>query len=104
MIDYVNNHLWQHKAGKDKYEALVVPHIVCRDGTSPSVQASSGHYCSPRKDTGPWDSVEVWRIASPEGRKIHARSFGPRSDDPYGWVPVTTVNRFIRRHGGIKED
>jgi hypothetical protein len=35
-----------------------VPKIECVDGFSISVQASSTHYCSPRDNEGPWDTVE----------------------------------------------
>ena len=33
--------------------------VKCADGFSMSVQAGKGSYCSPRDDSGPYDSVEV---------------------------------------------
>lgn len=36
------------------------PQITCKDGIHLSVQASDGHYCSPRRNgTGPYFEVEV---------------------------------------------
>lgn len=98
--DYVHQHFSEHKDGTRG--SAVVPHIICADGASLSVQASSGHYCSPRADTGPWGSVEVWCITSANGRKISPSNFGDDHTGPYGWVPVSRVNAFIHRHGGLK--
>jgi hypothetical protein len=99
MIDYVNTYLAQHKDGTIK--TAVVPRLKCADGTQLSVQASSAHYCSPREDTGPWGAVEVWCISSPKGNPCYPRSFGKYEGDPYGWVPVSVVNAYIHRHGGL---
>jgi len=66
------------------------PEIVCADGTRYSVQASDGHYCSPKTKDGPWTSFEVWpRYPSGKPAKIQ------------GWVSRDTINRWIHRHGGI---
>ncbi len=40
------------------YRRTVIPTIYCKDGAYVSVQASSGHYCSPRKDYGNWYEFE----------------------------------------------
>ena len=97
MRDYVNDWLAANKA---KLRKQIVPHIRCRDGHTLSVQASSYHYCEPRSDKGPWTVVEVGYVAKPDGRSMQPRSFG-NGLDIYGWVPVETVNKFIRRHGGF---
>ncbi len=102
MQDYVNDWLESQKAGKTDFERLSVPRMTCKDGTTLSVQASRGHYCSPRGDEGPWSSVEVWLVEGPSGRTIYPRSFGGGGrDGPWGWVPVNLVNLFIKRHGGM---
>lgn len=99
---YTNDWLAAQKAGKTGYSRTVVPHITCKDGTALSVQASDAHYCSPKDDNGPWTSVEVWCIRAPSGRTVHPRSFGNGGrSDPYGWVPVEIVDKFIKRHGGL---
>lgn len=96
MIDYVNTFLAQ-TAGP------VRPRLVCADGAMLSVQASTAHYCSPRNDEGPWGLVEVWCITGPSGRPVYPRSFGSGGkENPYGWLPVALVNKFIHRHGGLK--
>jgi hypothetical protein len=95
MQDYVHEYL-------AKYSGPVRPWLSCADGTRMSVQASKFHYCSPRDDRGPWGCVEVWCIAGPSGRAIYPRSFGDGSKDtPYSFVPVSVVNKFIHRHGGL---
>lgn len=106
MIDYVNQHLAKHKSSLRDAGRLwqVVPHVTCADGATLSVQASSAHYCCPRRDDGPWIEVEVWLVASAKGRKIILPSFGNNHNDPYSYVPVELVNKFIRRHGGLLED
>lgn len=106
MTDYVNDYLAKHKArirasGQSGY---VVPQLFCADGTKLSVQASRGHYCFPREDDGPWSHVEVWCVYGPSGRDVRVPSFGNDHDNPYAYVPVELVNKFIHRHGGIKED
>lgn len=94
--DYVHDHF-------DKHAGPVRPHIVCANGTRLSVQASRHHYCTPRDDSGPWSAVEVWCIEAWTGRPIRPTSFGQGGgDNPYGYVPVSAVNRFIKRHGGVK--
>lgn len=105
--DYVNAYLAKHKDGKEWPQGGVVPSIICADDTTLSVQASRGHYCFPRSDTGPWANVEVWLVYSRLGRAIRVPSFGPlfgqNTTEPYPYVPVEKVNKFIHRHGGLKE-
>lgn len=106
MTDYVNDYLTKHKARlrEAKRPSYVVPHIICADHTQLSVQASHAHYCCPRNDDGPWIQVEVWLVCSAKGRKIPVPSFGNNHNEPYPYVPVELVNKFIRRHGGLLED
>ena len=82
---------------KKKYEL-----VRCKDGFSMSVQASSRNYCSPRDDTGPYDSVEV---GYPSSFDIYLHEHAESPDDPtgtvYGWVPADTVVMCIDAHGGM---
>ena len=82
----------------------VAARIVCVDGATLSVQASSLHYCSPREDVGPYDAVEVGfpSIAPPRSWKSYAEGGKCSTDTVYGYVPVVLVQRFIKRHGGIR--
>lgn len=58
----------------------------CADGTALSVIAGGGTYCSPRRDSGPFDEVEVW---------------WPETDEPTWHVPVEVVRAFVAQHGGV---
>jgi hypothetical protein len=95
MTDYVHDHFARHPG-------TIRRGITCADGFSISVQASSFHYCSPREDNAErYDSVEVGFPERPDGTGYRIRSFGRGSRGIYGWVPVSTVNRWIKRHGGL---
>jgi hypothetical protein len=76
--------------------------VECADGFSMSVQASEFNYCSPRDNSGPYDSVEVGMPSS------YDYYLQPHSEDPdnptgtvYGWVPADTVMMCIEAHGGM---
>jgi hypothetical protein len=94
-----------------KYQE-VRKHLTCNDGTTMSIQASSSHYCFPRKSyLDYWSSeevayfdytnVEVWCVScrTPESWK----EYGDQEDNPYAYIPVSMVEDFIKSHGGIKE-
>ena len=44
-----------------------IPEIVCKDGTTLSVQASEFHYCTPRDNKGPYTHVEIGFPSTIEG-------------------------------------
>lgn len=76
--------------------------VACANGLSMSVQASSTHYCQPRKDEGPWEAVEIgfptWEVL--EINK-YAESPDRPTDTVYGWVPVELVNKIVQENGGL---
>jgi len=79
---------------------IVRPHLVCKDGTEISVQASSFHYCSPRNNVGPYSEVEIacledelFKDCDDEGNCYEWKV--------YGYVPVDLVKQFIEKHGGF---
>lgn len=85
-------------------------HITCCDGTTLSVQASEGHYCTPRVSYVDHEGnvslvdyldVEVWCVSSnvPESWL----EYGDQETNPYGYTPIGMVEEFIDLHGGIKE-
>ena len=82
---------------KKKYDL-----IKCADGFTMSVQASKGSYCSPRDDSGPYDSVEV---GFPSSYDYYLHQYAEDPDKPtdtvYGWVPADTVMMCIDAHGGM---
>lgn len=70
-----------------------------------SIQASKGHYCSPKDDTGPYGSVEVMVIEGTHPAAFIRSNNGQRSTDAgiYGWVPVSVVEHVINKiDGGVK--
>lgn len=78
--------------------------IVCADGLELSVQASSGHYCTPRKDLGPWTMVEVgFPTQRVEELMQYAEDPTKPTETVYGWVPVEVVEQIVIAHGGLAQ-
>ena len=88
------------------------PHkgITCGDGFNISIQASSNHYCSPRKDgydvlytqvelgfPSERDNLidEYEEDLSQDGKDINW------TGSVYGWVPSDIVALVIAKHGGM---
>ncbi len=82
---------------KAKYET-----VVCKDGFSMSVQASSTSYCVPRNDYGPYESCEV---GFPSSYDFYLSEYAEDPENPtetvYGWVPAHIIRMCIDAHGGI---
>jgi hypothetical protein len=82
------------------------PRLICKDGYSISVQASWGHYCSPRfDDVNEYKTVE---LGFPNMKDVLIMAYAEEPDYPtetvYAYVPVELVNELIEKHGGIMED
>ena len=86
--------------------------ITCADGFSLSIQASSFHYCSPRRDWGPWTAVEVGFPSSkdplleefaedPNAPVEKGRDGSVSVQTVYGWVPAAVVKALLEKHGGV---
>ncbi len=97
LEDYVNAHFAKHPV-------RVRPRIVCADGWSLSVQAGPGLYSNPKEDADHYSLVEVGYPERADGSAYYPRQFGEWSGGVCGWVSVTTVNRWIKYHGGIKRE
>ena len=69
-----------------------------------SVQASRNHYCSPRRDYGPYTEVEV---GFPSKEEPLLMQFVEDPEKPtetvYGWVPMSVVLQVVAKHGGLVE-
>ena len=100
MRDYVNEWLAAEKAGDPPDGGLIVRKFVCRSGLSMSIQASVCHYCSPRRDGGPWSQVEVGFPT----HKLRTLSGYSAGSGVYGFVDTAAVNRIIARNGGPAKD
>lgn len=71
------------------------PTLVCKDGTTLSVQASENHYSTPRENFGPYTEVEVWCVS------CEVTEFDYSDDAPSAYVPIEQVVQFIDNHGGM---
>lgn len=81
---------------------MLRPELVLNDGFKMSVQASSGHYCSPRQNQKVYSSVEIG-FPSEEEMLIfeYAENKNGLTQTVYGWVPCEVVDEVIEKHGGI---
>ena len=81
------------------------PRAVCNDGYSVSIQASSSHYCDPRRDDLP-EYTEV-ELGYPNMADSLLTNYAEDPDDlcntVYGYVPVEVVDELLAKHGGLKE-
>lgn len=82
-------------------KARVIPPTKCVDGFEASIQASCGHYCSPRDDVGPWGSFEVAWFEGEDDPLVIEWHGAKASDGVYGWVPAKVVAAMIIKHGGF---
>lgn len=82
--------------------------VTLKDGTFMSVQGSSGHYCTPQDDHGPYLSLEVliqlgrkaprsWSAYDTSGEPKRGRG----GNGPHGYVPIRKIETLISRRGGI---
>jgi hypothetical protein len=77
--------------------------IVCKDGFSMSVQASSTSYCSPKIDNAARYSLVEVGFPS-DYREPLLKPFGKSEDDPvFAYVPAQRVALIIAKHGGMVE-
>ncbi len=80
------------------------PLIHCNDGLTFSLQTSSGHYCTPRDDSGPWHEVEIGFPSEPVPELIQYAEDAKRpTETVYAYVPVQTIMSIIEQHGGLAQ-
>ena len=77
----------------------VAPTVVCKDGSELSVQASWGHYCTPRDNFGPYTHVEVWCHSG----STPITEFSYYEDGPSAQVNIDAVVEYIDNRGGFKD-
>ena len=79
-------------------ELCVIKRMECADGFMISVQASSMHYCVPRKNGAwPYSEVELDELIAEYANKPNT------TETVFAYVPIDIVNRLVEKHGGIKE-
>ena len=85
-----------------------LPHIVCADGFSMSVQVGYSLYSEPKKVAKRYSKVE---IGYPSERELlleeyvelsmFDENFVDYTDTVYPYVPVKVVDKVLKKHGGI---
>jgi len=78
--------------------------VVCKDGFNVSIQASSFHYCSPRENNGPYNSVELGFPSDDMGNEFN--EYGEdislsQKGTVFARVPIEKVEVLLEKHGGI---
>ena len=98
--DAMNTQEW---IDKNKNGRMVIPcEMRFADGNTVSVQASSFHYCLPRKDHGPWSHVELgFPSFIPELVMGYCENSENPTETVYGYVPIGLVDCLANLHGGI---
>lgn len=95
------------KLTPDKCAAFIRSRIQCNDGFSISIQASSFHYCNPRRTfEGPYTELELgYPSCSEELLMPYIENDSREPEDTvYPYVPVEVVDEMIQKHGGIIYD
>lgn len=101
----IQKHYRKHaKSNAFKGGYHVVPEIMCKDGFSMSVQASSFHYCAPRV-TDPEGNYTSWEVGFPSKKEKtlmpYAEDKGKPTETVYGRVPTEIIDAIIEHHGGL---
>ena len=85
-----------------------LPHIICEDGFSMSVQVGYSLYCTPKKVAKRYSAVEIGFPSEPEELIKDYAEFAPFDEDTtdytdtvYPYVPVKIVDKVLKKHGGI---
>ena len=95
---------------KDMMTTSRLPHIVCADGFSMSVQVGYSLYSTPKKVAKRYSAVEIGFPSEPEElikEWAEFLPFGEEDEEPdytdtvYPYVPVGVVDKVLKKHGGI---
>ena len=87
-----------------------LPHIVCADGFSMSVQVGYSLYSTPKKVAKRYSAVEIGYPSEPEELIKEWAEWIPFSEEDgepdytdtvYPYVPVGVVDKVLKKHGGI---
>ena len=86
-----------------------LPHIVCEDGFTMSVQVGYSLYSEPKKVAKRYSKVEIGYPSDHEPLIEKWAEFAPFDEDEapdytdtvYPYVPVGVVDKVLKKHGGI---
>jgi hypothetical protein len=89
----------------ENFGGVARPQTVCADGFTVSIQASSFHYCVPKKDNANYTHVEVGFPSQRPEPWLMWEEFCENPERPtetvYGYVPVEMVLVLLESHGGV---
>lgn len=92
------------KFHRDSEFAKAAP-AKCLDGFSVSIQASYGHYCTPRKTLRD-GNYSAWELGYPSEVEPVLLPYAEDPKNPidtvYGYVPTAVVDEVLKKHGGLK--
>lgn len=82
-----------------------ISRVKCADGYSISIQASSGHYCTPRETMQDVQHYLAFELGYPPVANDvlieHAEDAENPTDTVYPYVPREVIEQVIASHGGI---
>jgi hypothetical protein len=84
-----------------------LPHIVCEDGFTMSVQVGYSLYSTPKKVAKRYSAVEIGFPSEHEplieeyAETFHQEDETDYTDTVYPYVPVAIVDKVLKKHGGI---
>lgn len=89
----------------DLFSSKIAYPLLLADGTTLSIQASSTHYCSPRKTLNDYNEFEEFEIGFPiveiEEIKEYAEDPSDYTGTVYGWVPKDVIDQVVKYRGGV---
>jgi len=111
--NYIQNHVKKGKVLLPVVAGLLehrmpVSRVTCKDGFSISVQASQGHYCSPRVNNPGASGYDTFELGYPSQKEQLICSYAENPSDPtdtvYAQVPTDVLVELLDAHGGIDTD
>ena len=108
--EFIKNHLKVKVLNEDPLmrhmmTSTRLPHIVCTDGFTMSVQVGYSLYSKPKKVAKRYSEVEIGYPSEREPLlEKYVESFFVTpdfTDSIYPYVPVKVVDKVLKKHGGI---
>lgn len=82
-----------------------ISRVKCADGYSISIQASSGHYCTPRETIRDVQGYSAFELGYPSASDDALFEYAEEPENPtdtvYPYVPREVIEQVIASHGGI---
>ena len=93
----------EHIARSNSVGNKVIPHVICEDGFTMSVQVGDRAYSTPREyGAESYDCVEIGFPSQEESLiRFWAEDHNDYTNTVYPYVPINIVEQVIEKHGGI---